>query len=162
MEALELFDTLTLAGCRLIPDGDTLRVQDPHRALNDELRTAIRQHKAALLALLTEPSAPEAGHTYCPGCRATTLDQQADRTTCTACGAFWLPSIDLATDAPHATIRVTHPETGQVLTVGIYRCPDCRETRWGPRLDRPEVPTVSRPNQTRPRPGSAMSACALG
>ena len=196
MSATALLTTLTSAGCRLIPDGDTLRVQDPQRTLTDEWRQAIREHKPALLALLRDESPahtplpspedlphvgrhgkpcsvcgelwqwpttkgpwvcrwcacagpetpqgqrggePETGHTYCPGCRATDLERQGDHTTCTACHAFWLPSIDVTQDSPTATIRVKHPETGTVLCIGIYRCPTCQETRWGPRLDNPDV-----------------------
>jgi hypothetical protein len=81
---------------------------------------------------------PAAGYTYCPGCRETGLEQQDDRTMCTACAAFWLPSIDLAATSPHATIRVQHRD-GRVVLIGIYRCPHCGETRWGPCLENPEV-----------------------
>jgi hypothetical protein len=55
MTAEELFTTLTHAGCRLIPDGKRLRIQDPRQALTDDLRAAIRQHKPALLARLVLP-----------------------------------------------------------------------------------------------------------
>jgi hypothetical protein len=55
----ELIQVLIASGCRLIPDGAALRVQDPQHALTDALRQAIRQHKPALLALLTA-SAPAA------------------------------------------------------------------------------------------------------
>src|SRR5262245_49784552 len=54
MMALDLFSHLTAAGCRLTRQGETLRVHDPQHALNDDLRQAIRTHKAALLGLLTE------------------------------------------------------------------------------------------------------------
>jgi len=53
MTALDLFLSLTAAGCQLIRHGDTLRVHDPQHILTDALRQAIRQHKAALLAMLT-------------------------------------------------------------------------------------------------------------
>ena len=52
----ELVTALHTAGCRLIPEGEHLRVQDPQHALTDDLRQAIRQHKAALLALLAQPA----------------------------------------------------------------------------------------------------------
>jgi hypothetical protein len=110
-------------------------VQNPQTAMRfAEDSTAVR-----LVAIPPAPPAVQAGHTYCPGCLAMTLEPQGEQTTCQQCGAWWLPRIDLAPDAPYATIRVTNPQTGQVLTIGIYRCPQCRETRWGPRLDRPEV-----------------------
>ena len=54
MTAVELFTALTATGCRLMPDGERLRIQDPQQALTDPLRQAIRQQKAALLALLTQ------------------------------------------------------------------------------------------------------------
>jgi TubC N-terminal docking domain len=53
MTALDLFLHLTEAGCQLTRQGETLRVHDPQRLLTDTLRDAIRQHKAALLAMLT-------------------------------------------------------------------------------------------------------------
>jgi len=56
MTALDLFVHLTAAGCQLIPEGEHLRVQDPQHALTNDVRQAIRQHKAALLALLTQPA----------------------------------------------------------------------------------------------------------
>jgi hypothetical protein len=46
----ELVTALHTVGCRLIPEGEHLRVQDPQHALTGDLRQAIRQHKAALLA----------------------------------------------------------------------------------------------------------------
>lgn len=52
MTAAELLTMLTAAGCRLIPEGEQLRVQDPQHALTDELRQAIRQHKQELLTLV--------------------------------------------------------------------------------------------------------------
>src|SRR5438128_10125144 len=56
MAPAELLTTLIEAGCRLMPDGDVLRVRPPRQGLTDELRQAIHQHKAALLALLTQPT----------------------------------------------------------------------------------------------------------
>lgn len=60
MTAAELFWTLTRGGCRLLQDGEQLRIQDPRHMLTDDLRQLIRAHKAALLELLvfldtTEP-----------------------------------------------------------------------------------------------------------
>ena len=53
MTALDLFLRLTAAGCQLTRQGDTLRVHDPQHILTDALRQQIREHKAALLAMLT-------------------------------------------------------------------------------------------------------------
>jgi TubC N-terminal docking domain len=57
MMALDLFLQLTAAGCQLTRQGDRLRVHDPQHVLTDTLRAAIRQHKVALLTILT----PERG-----------------------------------------------------------------------------------------------------
>jgi hypothetical protein len=53
MTALDLFLHLTAAGCQLSRVEARLRVHDPQHILNDELRQQIREHKAALLAVLT-------------------------------------------------------------------------------------------------------------
>jgi hypothetical protein len=45
MQAEELLITLTTAECRLLADGERLRVQDPRQALTNDLREAIRAHK---------------------------------------------------------------------------------------------------------------------
>lgn len=54
MTAAQLFQTLTARGCRLLQDGEQLRIQDPQHALTDDLRQTIRQHKATLLNLLED------------------------------------------------------------------------------------------------------------
>jgi len=56
MTALSLFLFLTAAGCQLTRVDNRLRVHDPQHTLTDDVRQAIRQHKAALLALLTQPA----------------------------------------------------------------------------------------------------------
>jgi hypothetical protein len=53
MTALDLFLHLTAMGCQFTRQEDLLRVRDPQHVLTDALREAIRQHKPALLALLT-------------------------------------------------------------------------------------------------------------
>ena len=54
MSALDLFLYLTAGGCTLSRlDGDRLQIRDPQHILNDALRQQIREHKAALLAMLT-------------------------------------------------------------------------------------------------------------
>jgi hypothetical protein len=58
MTPAALLTILIAVGCRLIPDGDVLRVQDPRRALTDALRQTIRERKATLLALLTPLACP--------------------------------------------------------------------------------------------------------
>jgi len=55
MTPIELVTALHTVGCQLIPEGEHVRVQDPQHALTDDLRQAIREHKAALLGLLAPP-----------------------------------------------------------------------------------------------------------
>ena len=137
MNAETLLCELAANDIRLQVHEGRLRVDAPRGMLTDDLHEAIKSAKPELLALLSEQAAPTpaAGYAYCPGCRATTLLHEGDTVTCTACKAFWLPSIDLAIDSPNATIRVTNPITNRDVLIGIYRCPRCRETRWGPKLD---------------------------
>jgi hypothetical protein len=78
MTPVELFTILTAAGCRLIPDGERLRVQDPQQALTEELRQAIRQHKPGLLAILAPRPPRHAG-----GFKVTDADHP-----CTLCGCI--------------------------------------------------------------------------
>jgi TubC N-terminal docking domain len=66
MTALDVFLQLTAAGCALTRQGDKVRVCDPQHVLTDEVRQAIRAHKAALLGLLTpEPLSPTYPCTVC-------------------------------------------------------------------------------------------------
>jgi TubC N-terminal docking domain len=53
MTPVELVTTLRCDDVILTACGDRLRVDAPEGVLSDELRQAIRQHKAALLAMLT-------------------------------------------------------------------------------------------------------------
>jgi hypothetical protein len=54
MSVLDLFLHLTAGGCTLSRlDGDRLQIRDPQHILHDALRQQIREHKAALLAMLT-------------------------------------------------------------------------------------------------------------
>jgi len=80
----------------------------------------------------------DAGITYCPACKSESLNGDDDKITCLSCRAWWIPEIDIDNDSPQATIRINH-NAGHVIILGIYRCPQCRETRWGPRLDNPTI-----------------------
>ena len=51
-DAVQVLATLAAVGCQVRAEGDALHVHDPHKALTDELRKAINQHKPAILALL--------------------------------------------------------------------------------------------------------------
>ena len=54
MSALDLFLHLAAGSCTLSRlDGDRLQIRDPQHILTDALRQQIREHKAALLAMLT-------------------------------------------------------------------------------------------------------------
>ena len=50
MTAVYVIAALTANGCRLIPDGKKLRVQDPYGVLTDELRDLLRKHKSDILS----------------------------------------------------------------------------------------------------------------
>lgn len=77
MRGREIVAELIANGCQITADGDTLRVQGPLRStLTDELREAIRAHKAELLALLARSPANDTGHVGrhgepCPQCGET-------------------------------------------------------------------------------------------
>ena len=51
-DAVQVLATLAAVGCQIRAEGDALHVHDPHKALTEELRKAINQHKLAILALL--------------------------------------------------------------------------------------------------------------
>ena len=55
MTATALLDELRTKGVHLTIEGEHVAVDAPKGALTDDLRQAIRQHKAALLALLAQP-----------------------------------------------------------------------------------------------------------
>ncbi len=61
MPAAQLFQTLTARGCRLLQDGEQLRIQDPQHALTDDVRQAIREHKQELLTLLAQAEPANVG-----------------------------------------------------------------------------------------------------
>lgn len=85
MDALALLQELQEVGCELRPEGDRLRVRAPAGVLTDELRSLIREHKAALLGLLSggeagqaEPrrdalAPPDEGRGLTPGARVPSL-----------------------------------------------------------------------------------------
>jgi hypothetical protein len=56
MTATALLDELRTKGVHLTVEGERVAVDAPRGALTDDLRQAIRQHKAALLALLVQPA----------------------------------------------------------------------------------------------------------
>ena len=51
-DAVQVLATLAAAGCQIRAEGDALHVHDPHKALTDDLRRTVNQHKLAILALL--------------------------------------------------------------------------------------------------------------
>ena len=56
MTATVLLDALRTKGVHLTVEGEHVAVDAPKGVLTDDVRQAIRQHKAALLALLTQPA----------------------------------------------------------------------------------------------------------
>lgn len=60
MRPVDLLAALAKARYRVTVEGDSLRVRGP---LTDDLRQAIREHKAALLELLRPTPPPWQGHT---------------------------------------------------------------------------------------------------
>ena len=90
MRITQLLTDLADAGCRLIPDGAALRVQNPEHRLTDALRQQIRQHKPALLAALNEASGQwhETQVYDCPVCGGTYWGPKPNNPTtwwCLAC-----------------------------------------------------------------------------
>src|SRR5262249_27179616 len=57
MTAITLLDEPRTKGVHLTVEGEHLAVDAPRGILTDDVRQAIRQHKAALLALLAMPAA---------------------------------------------------------------------------------------------------------
>jgi hypothetical protein len=55
---MQLLHDLQAKGIRLTGQGECLTVDAPRAALTDALRQAIRRHKQALLALLTQDTTP--------------------------------------------------------------------------------------------------------
>ena len=56
MTATVLLDALRTKGVHLTVEGEQVAVDAPKGVLTDDVRQAIRQHKAALLALLAQPA----------------------------------------------------------------------------------------------------------
>jgi hypothetical protein len=63
VDPAHIIGRLRAAGCRLIPEGEQLRVKHPN-ALTDELRALIRQHKRAILDLLRQEQRKTADADY--------------------------------------------------------------------------------------------------
>jgi hypothetical protein len=111
MAPTELIQRLTSAGCQVRIDGESLRVRDPEHALTDELRDAIRQHKAELLQLLRADPANDKPKP-CPACGDV---ERWPTTRGLICPTCWL-----AASAP------------EPVPCYIKRCVTCGGTSWGP------------------------------
>src|SRR5881396_1279336 len=91
MDATELLTCLVSQGFNLVPlPGDKLEVR-PASKLTDDLRQALRQHKAELLALLTQQPTPWT----CPHCGGQVQLEPAEEEhaptrfwACPACGTW--------------------------------------------------------------------------
>ena len=158
MTAQEVLNAVEQAGGRLTPHGDTLTVEAP-APLPDVLIELVRQHKADLLALLQDTSKPplgkvgrhglpchqcgdtwqwptSSGQWVCADCYTRSLAPgQAPRIAQSREGATPRTISEPVPDA----VRAIHGADGRAWTVAIYRCPQCGGTRWGNRLDDPEV-----------------------
>jgi hypothetical protein len=102
MSAAQLFQTLTAGGCHLLRDGEHLRIQDPRHVLTDDLRQAIRRHKAALLAMLSPPTPAPARPGPVPSTQTIPLiEERWDLPPCRQCGGrlHWL-NANLVPTAP--------------------------------------------------------------
>ena len=75
--ASALLEALTNKGCRVWMAEDRLRLSDPHGALTDNLRQAIREHKEALLTLLELYEERAAIMEYCGGLPREEAERQA-------------------------------------------------------------------------------------
>ena len=88
MSALDLFLQLTAGGCTLSRlDGDRLQIRDPQHILHDALRQQIREHKEALLVMLTpEGRIPLPRYAApCWRCKGPSERQGLRYLLCTAC-----------------------------------------------------------------------------
>src|SRR5262245_50917138 len=66
MTATGLLEELHTKGVHLTVEGERVAVDAPKGVLTDDLRQAIRQHKAALLALLAQPASAHNAATTAP------------------------------------------------------------------------------------------------
>src|SRR5262249_46378869 len=62
MTTVEVLHTLQARDIQLIADGNQLHYDAPEGAITEAVLTLLRQHKAALLALLTPPAPAAAEH----------------------------------------------------------------------------------------------------
>lgn len=150
MTPVELLTALTAAGCRLIPDGEQLRIEDSQQALTDDLRQAIRQHKTALLTLLTPRLPRHRGglpvsrpSTPCPQCGSVEWQEHITYRYCRACG--WeneppLPHTPLLippvepdrSPAPLPPVLAAQPPVADDdrFPIGVPPCPRCRQLSY--------------------------------
>jgi hypothetical protein len=135
MTATELLSTLTLAGCQLEAHDETLRVLDPQH-LTDALRRAIRQHKSALLALLSMPASAYVVTLYpCPVCGSTSWGPCEDDPTtwhCLPCAGESSPLVAASAPTPASLPpgrrcpEGSHvPSPPDVAMPGIRQCQRC-------------------------------------
>ena len=139
MTPLDLFLRLIAGGCSLsLLAGERLRVHDPQHILTDELRQAIRTHKAALLAMLT----PER-RIPLPRYPAVSFVEQDRR-------VFVDPEHRTRVfDLLHEAVRVANDQgaEGWVVTGGVALVHDERRTERRDRLLDAEVVVVQRERQ---------------
>lgn len=90
----EIFLTLERTGIRLWLEGDRLRYRAPRDVMTEQVRSAIRAHRSAIIARLRlgqRKSTPEPAQCSACDCRDW-IDAPSQegwiRTTCGRCGAF--------------------------------------------------------------------------
>jgi TubC N-terminal docking domain len=121
MGVQDLFAALSEKGIKISLDGGTIEVDAPRGAMTDDLRAAVRQHKAELVSLLQQGADP--GDDAAPkGMKYEGIGQPD-------------PHITPDTNVPDGVYAFENPRTGQRFYTTIYRCPVCQGTNWGPQID---------------------------
>lgn len=150
MTATMLLDELRTNGVHLTVKGEHLAVDAPKGVLTDDLRQAIRQHKAALLTLLTPRLPRHRGGmpvtrptTPCPQCGSVEWQEHITYRYCRACG--WenqppLPHTPLLvppvepdrspTPLPSASSALPSGADEDRFPIGVPPCPRCRQLAY--------------------------------
>ncbi len=74
----------------------------------------------------------------CPRCGDTHWRMPNRQWRCKTCGDEWIAHVDTRRIAPTSTLTIPHPD-GREMTLAIYRCPGCRGTNWGPKINEPDI-----------------------
>lgn len=146
MAPATLIKQLRAAGCQLRADGEQLRVQDPGRALTDDLRQAIREHKAELIESiraeapkwivernLNPTSVAEAFRRYVAETHGGQMPDWPHGTLLARLNAWLQPQGEKPTTLPVLRDALgMHAAWAENPSATIARCPMCGGTNWGP------------------------------